>query len=466
MARTARHGLRKICGCKPAAWTKGAHPYHFAYKWAGVRYRFSLDRVLPTPVRLKGDAEAAANQIRAAIQAGTFRMPDTVPPASVTAQTSGPILSTLTLTQLLETYRTQYLCIHRPDTLKNTSYQIGAILRTVLERPNGERRPFGDWLVCDITTDTIEAYRTVRLQQVTTGVNRDLQLLRHLFNWATSKKRRLASDNPFLDGVKPAIRLQTETARTRRLQTGEETRLLNVCKPHLQALVVAAIETGCRKGELLSLQWWQVRFAPKPEIFLPAYKTKTKTDRTIPISTRLRAILEMRRTDPTGCPLPDAAYVFGTPTGEPIGSFKRAWECALLKMAGYTPQYVVRVVNGPDGPRRHATAALTPECRAHLHAINLTFHDLRRTAGSRWLDAGVALHRIQRWLGHANISQTSTYLAANATDDDDAMRRFEEAHARLAQLGTAGATSGHQGVLEVDAETSGHQKHLSKHQVQ
>ena len=40
------------------------------------------------------------------------------------------------------------------------------------------------------------------------------------------------------------------------------------------------------------------------------------------------------------------------------------------------------------------------------------FHDLRREAGSRWMDAGVLLHTIQKWLGHANISQTSTYLRA------------------------------------------------------
>ena len=52
-------------------------------------------------------------------------------------------------------------------------------------------------------------------------------------------------------------------------------------------------------------------------------------------------------------------------------------------------------------------------------------HDLRREAGSRWLDAGLPLHTIQRWLGHANIAQTSTYLAVTDQGQHEAMARFD-----------------------------------------
>ena len=62
----------------------------------------------------------------------------------------------------------------------------------------------------------------------------------------------------------------------------------------------------------------------------------------------------------------------------------------------------------------------------------LHFHDLRREAGSRWMDAGVPLATIQRWLGHHNISQTSTYLAASGGGDADAMRAFEQAIGAIA----------------------------------
>jgi hypothetical protein len=62
-----------------------------------------------------------------------------------------------------------------------------------------------------------------------------------------------------------------------------------------------------------------------------------------------------------------------------------------------------------------------------LRSIDLHFHDLRREAGSRWLDAGVPLHTIQRWLAHTNISQTSTYLAVTDTGSHEAMARFDSA---------------------------------------
>jgi len=77
---------------------------------------------------------------------------------------------------------------------------------------------------------------------------------------------------------------------------------------------------------------------------------------------------------------------------------------------------------------------LAPESRAELREINLHFHDLRREAGSRWMDAGVPLATIQRWLGHHNISQTSTYLAASGGGDADAMRAFEVATGRLPNI--------------------------------
>jgi integrase len=261
-----------------------------------------------------------------------------------------------------------------------------------------------------------------------------------MFNWAAMSKRRLVTDNPFRDGSQAAIKFggrKEEPARTRRLRSGEGDRLLAACKPHLRALVEAALETGCRKGELLSLQWWQVRFEPKAEIFLPAVKTKTKKDRRVPISSRLRPILEMRATDADGNAHPAEGYVFGNEVGEQVGSVKRAWELAILKAHGHRPGYVRK----RQGEKVIRTAGLDPASREALRQIDLNFHDLRREAGSRWLDGGVPLHRVQMWLGHSNIAQTSTYLRADAQDDDLVMRRFEQQTA-LQRIATEGATGG------------------------
>src|SRR5437762_3516622 len=60
------------------------------------------------------------------------------------------------------------------------------------------------------------------------------------------------------------------------------------------------------------------------------------------------------------------------------------------------------------------------------------FHDLRREAGSRWLEGGVPLQVVRDWLGHANVSQTSTYLASTSEGGFEAMRRFEAFQKQIA----------------------------------
>jgi integrase len=107
----------------------------------------------------------------------------------------------------------------------------------------------------------------------------------------------------------------------------------------------------------------------------------------------------------------------------------RAWRTAVLKAHGHTPVYTT-------------TANLTAESRAALKAINLHFHDLRREAGSRWMDGGVPIATIQRWLGHSNVSQTSTYLAGTQTSEHDAMARFEAQQAALQRIATEGQKRG------------------------
>jgi integrase len=232
------------------------------------------------------------------------------------------------------------------------------------------------------------------------------------------------------------VKLAREETRTRRLQPGEEEGLLLHSKGGLRDLVVAALETGCRLGELLSLQWEQVR----AELFLPAGKTKAKKPRRVPISTVLQAVLERRRNDPAGEPLPPSAFVFGDEVGRRSGSIKRAWRTLVLKAHGHAPKWS----QGKNPAGKRVTRKLAPESVAAYRAINLHFHDLRREAGSRWMDAGVPLATIQRWLGHHNISQTSTYLAASGGGDAEAMRAFEVAKGRLPNVAVSAGSDGSQ----------------------
>lgn len=178
---------------------------------------------------------------------------------------------------------------------------------------------------------------------------------------------------------------------------------------------------------------WQ----PRTSLFLPHAKTKTKRDRRIPISTRLRAVLEMRRLDPAGDPHGPDAYVFGTEVGTKVDGFKRAWHTAVLKAHGVKPEFT-------------KTENLAPEARSAFARINLRFHDLRREAGSRWLDGGVPIHVVRDWLGHTNVVQTSTYLSSTLTSSDAAMRQFEERSENLVNQGRKPGSEGPQSAVDAD----------------
>ena len=302
---------------------KCRHPWWFSYKRAGEpRIRKSLDVVLEKHIDSKTIAEEEAERLRLGMIDNTLpaRTRELLGlPVSMT-----PTLPTLTLGQLLKVYAERH--VSRSATVDRQAYQIGIVTRTVLPRPTDGTMALGDWLVADVTADTLERLREARLvRDVHTretgsnrvggpvAANRDLRLLRAAFNWAI--RTGYVERTPFKRGTVSAVTLTKESARSRRLQAGEEDRLLPACNAHLRAIVEAALETGCRKGELLSLQWSQVQLAPRPELWLPADKTKTGKARRVPISTRLQSVLAMRRNDPAGEPLPEAAFVFGNEIG-------------------------------------------------------------------------------------------------------------------------------------------------------
>jgi integrase len=228
---------------------------------------------------------------------------------------------------------------------------------------------------------------------------------------------------PFKKGSETIVEMYGELRRERRLSpdvfdddgklktAGEERRLLAAANSHLQALIVAALKTGRRVGELLSLQWWQVRFDLN-EIHLPAKKTKALRRRDLPMSQRLKALLEMRRTDAKGKDYPAEAYAFGDATGAQVKSVKTAWENAVLKAHDITVE-------------RELTGRLTAKCREAFARIDLNFHDLRRESGSRFLEAGMAPHYVQAFLDHANLSTTSRYLNVTAQGMHAALKRVE-----------------------------------------
>jgi integrase len=269
-----------------------------------------------------------------------------------------------------------------------------------------------------ITRADVEAVRAWRRQEQAAhkikagtkggevGTNRLLSRLRHVFSWAIAEG--FLTETPFKRGPVSVVRMETsvEGARTRRLepsvtlpdgtmQEGEEARLLKHAGPHLRALIVAALSTGCRLGELLSLQWSQVRRDEQGQarwIVLPASKTKTAEARVIPVGPNLRSVLELRRHAPDGKEHGAIAFVFGDECGGPVKSIRTAWELTCR--------------------------------RANISGLH--FHDLRREFASRLLESHADLHDVQMFLGHAAITTTSRYLQSTPVRLERALARLEE----------------------------------------
>ena len=97
------------------------------------------------------------------------------------------------------------------------------------------------------------------------------------------------------------------------LQPGEERRLLATASPWLHRLVVAALETGGRCGELLSLTWADVSLLRRV-VSVRGENAKSGEPRQIPISDRLLPYLQLIRQDPKGNDHPPTAFGLVTPS--------------------------------------------------------------------------------------------------------------------------------------------------------
>jgi integrase len=324
--------------------------------------------------------------------------------------------SCLTLTERLQKPRTEiawrindfvegYVKVkRRPRAQQMIRYENAFLDAVMVPGVDGQPVKFTEKVLARITADDIEKVIAAKAMRGTRTVKtkdrkayqrpvgggyaatRLYAHLRKLFNWAV--KKDYLERSPL---AKADVALVKERKRDRRLEGDEYQRLVDTCaerrgaagqrlaaNQHLRDMIDAALETGCRCGELLSLQWSQVRWL-RNEIFLPGEKTKTNRDRAQPISTALRLILVRRQQGPDGKPHKPEAFVFGNEACEQVREIKGAWGSACER-AG---------------------------------AKDLRFHDLRHEAGSRKLEAGWPIHAVSAWLGHTSI--TTTMRSLNVT---------------------------------------------------
>ena len=410
MTRHRNGGLKKRCGCPRRTWAKCSHPWHFGYYHKGREHRCSLSQIaralgeeVPTS---KTEAKELADRLRALIRAGNN-------PVSV-SQEPDP-MGRMTLRDVMLAYEREYVeTPTRRESARRHMRSHLAILRDIaMPDAAGTVVRLADKPMDAVTGADVDAVRRIRrdamsvplhadprrrpgLKDGEVGINRLLARLRHIYNWAIKKK--YVEHTPYRRNGVVVVALETraENGRSRRLGPGEEDRLLQNANPRMQAFIVAMLATGCRPGELLSLQWSQIRRDDTGRCLwmdLPVERTKTYQQRLLPIGQRLRSVLEMRETDPKGNPWPSSAYVFGNEVGEPVKSVKTAWK-ATCRRAGIT---------------------------------GLHLNDLRHEFGCRLLESGSRLHDVRDFLGHANITTTSRYLQSSSYRLADALRRLEVA---------------------------------------
>lgn len=301
----------------------------------------------------------------------------------------------MSFAQLAEHYekRKVFAPVYKEDTkvAGMRSYKsVKSRLKTLVEH-------FGRRFVKTITHADVEKFRMQRLKTVigekrrnqggelkVTTVNRELQLLRAILNYA--RRQGWLVRNPFELG-ESLISAAQETKRTRILTRAEESRLLEVCtqeRVHLRPLLIVALDTGMRKGELLKLRWPDVNFGARL-ITVQAMNSKTARERVIGITGR--AYEELRRLF-EAAPPNYKGTVFG------ISDFKRSWETAL-------------------------TLAEIPDFR---------FHDLRHSAGTRMIGAGRPPVEVMRVLGHTTLAAVNIYINANEETAKRAASALDEWH--------------------------------------
>jgi len=200
-------------------------------------------------------------------------------------------------------------------------------------------------------------------------VNRYLATLSHVFSFAV-KDRRLLVRNPVGD----ITRKKEPRGRTRFLSDDERTALLNACAESdwapLQALVLLAITTGARRGELLSLRWADVDIKAGRAL---VRETKNDEQRTLPLGGKALEALRTLKLNGSA----RSEWVFPNPSGHP-GPFENI-----------------------DG---HWYAVLEAAGISDFH-----FHDLRHTTASMLAAQGCSLLEIADVLGHKTLAMVKRY---------------------------------------------------------
>jgi integrase len=221
---------------------------------------------------------------------------------------------------------------------------------------------FGHLTLAGITTEMISDYRDERLKTVKPAtVYQELSLMRRMFNVAR-REWKWTKENPVAD---LSFSVGNKNARDRWLTLEEEKRLLD-CATNpswLRSLLVFALHTGMRRGEILNLLCKDVDFFRK---LVTVVKSKNGEKRGIPMSQTLYNTLKS---------MSKVVDISSRVFPISVRSLREAFDMTLKK-AGLK---------------------------------DFHFHDLRHTFATRLIQNGVDLYKVKELLGHKTITMTMRY---------------------------------------------------------
>ncbi|MBF0571991.1 MAG: tyrosine-type recombinase/integrase [Candidatus Omnitrophica bacterium] len=251
--------------------------------------------------------------------------------------------------------------------------------RSIVPNLNPLKRFFTDKLLTEITPHLIEQFKVERVKQVSpAATNRALTLLKSIFNRAIEWEK--------FDGHNPVTKvkfLREDNHKLRYLEKEEIKRLIDGCDKVIRPLIVVAINTGMRRGELFNLKWQDIDFN-KGIIHL--LRTKNGERRELPMNEAVKtAIIEAKKQS-------TSEFVFSTLRGNAFTVIKRPF-ARSLKSAGVT---------------------------------NFRFHDLRHTFASQLAMASVDLNTIRELLGHKSLKMTLRYAHLSSNHKNQAVDLLNE----------------------------------------
>jgi integrase len=240
---------------------------------------------------------------------------------------------------------------------------------------------FADIPLFNINSSAIRKYRQERnaQKQLTAAtVNRDLSVLRRVLYWGV-EEGYIASN--------PLGRLHMERERrTKRpvMSLREEHLLLAASPEHLQRIILCALHTGMRRGEILSQRWEDLDLDNRI-LHVSVSKTPEGEAREIPLTSRLYQILLAQRRNR------GPVFTYGN---DAIKIIKTTW-ASSLRRAGI----------------RH-----------------FRFHDLRHTANTRMMLAGVLQEVRREIIGHSSQRSRDVndrYTQIELPEKREAIRKLE-----------------------------------------